>query len=137
MSSNLDKISIRILYVENDEDSREMMRALLDQEGWEVVTAPTVSDGLTLARIGGFDLIMLESWFPNGTGIDLCKQIRTFDLRTPILFYSSLAYESDIQRAMSAGAQGYQVKPNGLGDLGDVITNLTHLPTTVAVASAA
>jgi DNA-binding response OmpR family regulator len=137
MSCNFDKPSIRILYVENDEDSCVMMHALLESEGCEVVTVQTVADGLRLARLGGFALYMLENWFPEGTGTDLCQQIRTFDSRTPILFYSSLGYEADIKRAMSAGAQGYRVKPNGLGDLGEVIIGLINLQATITLPSAA
>lgn len=44
-------------------------------------------------------------------GEDLCKKLREFDPITPILFYSGAAYESDKERAMSAGAQGHVVKP--------------------------
>ena len=137
MSCNFDKTRIRILYVENDEDSCVMMRALLEPEGCEVVTVQTVADGLRLARVGGFALYMLENWFPEGTGTDLCQEIRTFDSRTPILFYSSLGYEADIKRAMNAGAQGYRVKPNGLGDLGEAIIRLTNSQTTITLPSAA
>lgn len=135
MNCGFDKTRIRILYVEDDEDSCELMRALLTREGYEVVTVQTVADGLRLARLGGFDLFMLESWFPSGTGIELCRQIRTFDSRTPILFYSSLAYESDVQQGMSAGAQDYRVKPNGLKDLGQSILRLINPPATVSVRS--
>jgi OmpR-family two-component system manganese-sensing response regulator len=137
MSCDFDKTRIRILYVENDEDSCVMMRALLGPEGCEVVTVQTVADGLRLARLGGFALYMLENWFPDGTGTDLCQQIRTFDSSTPILFYSSLAYEADIERGMSAGAQGYLVKPNGLEDLGEAIIRLISSQITMTVASAA
>jgi DNA-binding response OmpR family regulator len=133
MNCCFDKTGIRVLYVEDDEDSCEMMRALLKQEGYEVVTVQTIADGLRLARLGGFDLFMLESWFPNGTGIELCQQIRTFDSRTPILFYSSLGYESDVQQGMSAGAQGYRIKPSGLTDIGRSILRLINPPATVSV----
>jgi DNA-binding response OmpR family regulator len=43
--------------------------------------------------------------------MDLCKKLREFNPRTPILFYSGAAYESDKQQAFTAGAQGYLVKP--------------------------
>lgn len=45
------------------------------------------------------------------SGEELCKKIREFDSKTPILFYSGAAYDSDKKRAVDSGAQGYLVKP--------------------------
>ncbi|HET9530233.1 MAG TPA: response regulator [Blastocatellia bacterium] len=117
---------MRVLCVEDDEESREMMTLLLEQAGYEVVMASTATDGLGLARRGGFDLMLLDNWYEKGSGVELCKQIRRFDTHTPILFYSGAACESDIRRGMEAGAQGYLTKPTGIQVLVETIEELTH-----------
>jgi DNA-binding response OmpR family regulator len=115
---------MRILLVEDNADSREMMSVLLGQAGYEVVTAHSVSDGLELAIEGGFTLIILDNRFKKGSGVGLCRQIRGFDTRTPILFYSGAVYESDIEEAVKAGADAYLIKPVGIEQLEQTITQL-------------
>lgn len=105
----------RILCVEDDLDSCDMLRVLL--QDYEVVTANTARDGLRLASAERFDLYLLDSRYPDGSGVELCRQLRLFDSHTPVLFHSGLEGESDIRDAMSAGAQGYLVKPIGIDEL--------------------
>jgi DNA-binding response OmpR family regulator len=102
----------RILCVEDDEDTRDMMRVLLVEYGYEAVIAASVSDALENARSGGLALCILDHWITEGNGIELCRQIRAFDSYTPIMFYSGAGYEVDIQKGLNAGAQAYLVKPD-------------------------
>jgi two-component system response regulator ArlR len=104
----------RILYIEDHEDSRHMLTVLLGIGGYEVITARTVAGGLSLAMLEQFDLYILDSRFTDGTGIDLCRRIRAFHPDTPIIFYSSSAYDRDIEAGMAAGAQYYLTKPEGV-----------------------
>ncbi|MEK6285170.1 MAG: response regulator [Acidobacteriota bacterium] len=105
----------RILCVEDDLDSCDMLRVLL--QDYEVVTANSARDGLRLASTERFDLYLLDSRYPDGSGVELCRQLRLFDTHTPVLFHSGLEGESDIRDAISAGAQGYLVKPIGIDEL--------------------
>ena len=116
---------MRILCVEDDAESREMITILLGLWGYEVVTASSPTDGLELAQQDSFALIMLDNWYESGTGLELCKQIRRFDTNTPIIFYSAAAYEADVQKAMEAGAQGYFPKPTDIQVLVQTIEGLT------------
>lgn len=102
----------RLLCVEDDKDTCEALAHLLRMSGYEVTIASTVMDGLRLARVEPFDLIILDNWFKDSSGIELCRRIRELDPHTPIMFYSAAAYESDIQQGLSAGAQAYVVKPH-------------------------
>jgi DNA-binding response OmpR family regulator len=102
----------RILCVDDDEDTREMMDALLGQYGYEAVTADSVSDALETVKSGGLALCILDHWLTNFNGIELCQQIRAFDPSMPIMFYSGAGYTADIQRGLAAGAQAYLVKPD-------------------------
>ncbi len=106
-----------ILYVEDDEDTRELLTYVLSKSNYDVVAAANYEDALLLARTNHFDLYLIDNWMSGGSGIDLCKKLREFDTWTPILFYSGAAYESDKLQAFAAGAQGYLVKPAGPDEL--------------------
>lgn len=62
-----------ILYVEDDKDSRDVMGLLLSQVGYEVVTAGSVSDAFEMAGTHRFDLYILDNWFEEGSGLELCR----------------------------------------------------------------
>lgn len=114
----------RVLYVEDHEDTRELVTLVLEQRGFEVVTGSTIEVGMTLAASQHFDLYLLDSWLPDGSGLDLCRQIRQFDKATPILFYSAAAYEIDKDQAIKSGAQAYLVKPSHPPDLCNMVISL-------------
>ena len=100
-----------ILCAEDHEDTRAMMAILLDMCGYEVTTAGSVAETLPLTKRGGFDLFILDGIYTDGFGVDLCKQIRTFDARTPIFFLTACAYQADIKKGLESGAQAYITKP--------------------------
>ena len=114
----------RILCVEDDEDTCELITAMLGQASYEVDSAKTVAEGLDRARGDGYSLYLLDRTFSDGTGIELCEKIRQFDAETPIVFFSGLAQESDRARGLVAGAQAYLIKPNDIGVLADTIERL-------------
>jgi DNA-binding response OmpR family regulator len=99
----------RILLVEDYEDARDLATLTLTE--YMLTCARNFNEGLRLARREGFDLYILDNWLPDKSGVELCRAIREFDSRTPILFYSAAAYAKDIQEGLQAGAQAYLVKP--------------------------
>lgn len=114
----------RILYVEDHEDTRELVTMVLKDSNYDVTAAQTIEGSLKLAREKRFHLYLLDSWLPDGSGIDLCRQIRAFDKHTPIIFYSAAAYEADRASALNAGAQSYLTKPSSFKDLCDLVARL-------------
>lgn len=104
-----------------------MMNRLLYDYGYETVFAASVSDALESARSGGLALCILDHWLTTANGVDLCRQIRTFDHDTPIMFYSGAGYKTDIQNGLAAGAQAYLVKPD-FDHLKETIERLTTHP---------
>ena len=101
----------RILCVEDDEDSSGLMTALFELLNYQVVIASTSAEALRLSQNERFDLYLLDSRLPDGTGSELCKQIRSFDWVTPILFLSADVYPETQAEAFSAGAKAYLTKP--------------------------
>lgn len=110
-------VKARILCLDDDEDTCEMLRLLLGGQGYEVIVAATISEGVELVRKNGCDLVLTDLLFSDGNGIELCQRIRAFDVMTPILFCSGAGEPSHIEQARQAGAQGYLVKPCGLEKL--------------------
>jgi DNA-binding response OmpR family regulator len=106
-----------ILYVEDDEDTRELVMYVLVNSHYTVVAATNGDEALMLARTNNFDLYVIDNWMSGTSGVDLCRKLREFDNWTPILFYSGAAFERDKQQAFAAGAQGYLVKPAGPDEL--------------------
>lgn len=102
----------RILCIDDDEDTRDLMRVLLEKNGYEAIVPTTVSDALKSAKSGGLDLYILDHWMSEMDGIELCREIRAFDPGTPIMFYSGAGYQTDIKKGLDAGAQAYLVKPD-------------------------
>jgi DNA-binding response OmpR family regulator len=101
----------RILCTEDDTDTRDLLVFLLRNEGYDVTCSDNTEQTISLAKSQTFDLYLVDSWLSGGSGVTLTKDLREFDNKTPVLFYSGAAYESDKQKALNAGAQGYLVKP--------------------------
>ena len=114
----------RILCAESHDDTCYLLRHLLERSDYELQVAHSIVEALNLARSQRFDLYLLGGIFKDGTGVELCRQIRQIDPHTPILFFSSYARESDRQQALCAGAQGYLVKPGNIFELADTIKRL-------------
>ena len=101
----------RILYAEDDADTRELVTLVLEMQNCQVVATESYEEALRLARAEHFDLYLIDNWMPHISGVKLCEQLREFDRDTPVLFYSGAAYDADRERALASGAQGYLVKP--------------------------
>jgi DNA-binding response OmpR family regulator len=101
----------RILFLDDNDDTCEMLNLILTQAGYEVVVGCSVAEGLRLIRDKQFDFILLDWFLSDGTGLDLCRAVRQFDGNTPIFFYTGMALEKHLHVAIQAGAQGCLVKP--------------------------
>jgi DNA-binding response OmpR family regulator len=99
----------RILCVEDDRDTCEVLRFVMTD--YEFTAVHTVGEAHPLIDAGEFDLYVLDNWLPDGSGIELCKHIRSSGTRAPILFTSAIGQRKDISDAIDAGADRYLVKP--------------------------
>lgn len=118
------QIKRRVLCAEADEDTCSLIRFLLEQQGHEADSASTVRECLKLAAEKHFDLFMLCDDLLDGTSIELCSQLRDLAPTTPILFFSSYAFERDRQRGLDAGASAYLIKP---GDILEVVQTVNSI----------
>src|SRR5262245_15982629 len=102
-----------ILYVEDNELNRKMLRHLLRSTSYRLIEAPDGEAGLTMAREQHPDLILMDVQLPKMSGIEATRALRaqpaTAD--TPIIAITSFAPSGDEQRAKAAGAAAYLPKP--------------------------
>ena len=122
----------RILYVDDDEDAREMLSLLLTLSQIETKTVATADQALRLMQAERFDLYLLDARLPDLDGFELCRRMRIFDPHTPILFFSGAAYEADKQQGIKAGANAYVTKP----DVEDLLASITQFISQPANTSA-
>jgi two-component system cell cycle response regulator DivK len=112
-------MSKTILYVEDNEMNRKIVRALLKKTTYQLVEAHDGEAGVAKALEVKPDLILMDVQLPKLSGIDATRKIRAeaATARTPILVITSFALSGDEQKAMEAGATGYLAKPYSPIDL--------------------
>jgi two-component system, OmpR family, phosphate regulon response regulator PhoB len=102
----------RVLCVEDDADTRDMLKTKLGLSDFEAVTAPDADAALRLMERERFSLYVIDGGLRRVKALSLCEQIRASDARTPIVIFSGHAFASDIEAGMLAGADAYLVKPD-------------------------
>ena len=115
---------LRVLYCEDDVDTRDLMRFVFEAEGFEVICPEDPADCLRLAKGQRFDVYLLDNIMPHLKGTGLCEQIREFDSCTPVVFFSGATYKEDKDNAFAAGAQAYITKPAPMHEVVRVILNV-------------
>ena len=106
-----------ILFADDNPDICELVQTLLQAAGFRVSTSDNVADVLRRSATESFEAVILDYWMQEATGIDLCRQIRTFDQSTPILICSGAITQADKEAGVLAGAQGYLGKPFNSAEL--------------------
>lgn len=105
-----------VLLVEDDRHIRRFLRTSLETEGWRVFEAETLRQGLVDAATRKPDLVIADLGLPDGDGVDLIRQVRTWS-RVPVIVLSARSDEDDKVRALDAGADDYIEKPFGVSEL--------------------
>ena len=102
-----------ILYVEDNELNRKMLRHLLRATSYRLIEAPDGETGISMAREQHPDLILMDVQLPKISGIEATRALRSepSTAATPIIAITSFALSGDEQRAKEAGASAYLAKP--------------------------
>lgn len=114
-----------ILIVEDQDDLRLLIRLTLRPLG-RIVQAASAEEGLALARSERPDLVVLDVWLKQGSGLDVCAAIRAdADTRgARVLVLSACGQQSDVEAGLAAGADHYMIKPFSPQDLSDAAVAL-------------
>ncbi len=99
-----------ILAIEDDADIRQLLRALLDREGYTVTEATNGRDGLRIFHQARPDLVILDVGLPDLDGWQVLERIRDMS-DAPVLVLTARSSEQDKVRGLNAGADDYLTKP--------------------------
>ncbi len=114
------KTVCNVLLVEDHADTREVMARLLKSFGCKVTAAGTVAEAMAASDVTEFDLLISDIGLPDGTGLDVMRQMK---LRGNIrgIALSGYGQEEDLQRSRDAGFETHLTKPVNFNTLMDVI----------------
>ena len=113
-----------VLLIEDDEDSRRIVRTLLTRAGHEMMEAVTGPDGVAAAQRRPPDLILMDLQLPGYDGFEATRRLKATPAlqHIPILAVTSYAMSEDESRALEAGCDGYVSKPFSPRELLDAIS---------------
>jgi PAS domain S-box-containing protein len=101
---------LKILLVEDHEDTADVISRLLRGKGHRVQSANSVASALHLARTEAFDIMLSDIGLPDGTGIDLIQQLRQHT-KLPAVALTGFGMEEDVARCVEAGFAAHLTKP--------------------------
>jgi two-component system KDP operon response regulator KdpE len=105
-----------ILVIEDDSQIRRFLRAVLTNEGYQLIEATTAIEGIRLAGLRHPDLIILDLGLPDRDGLEVTRDLREW-MTTPIIVLTARSQESDKVTALDIGADDYLTKPFGTNEL--------------------
>ena len=103
----------KILYVEDDLSLIDGLQYTLESSGYAVDNARTVKEALSLFRSNHYDLLLLDVTLPDGTGFDVCKEVRSSST-IPIIFLTASDQEISIVKGLDMGGDDYILEANGI-----------------------
>lgn len=102
---------MHLLIIEDNEELLHGLKQLLRDAHYHVDVALTLLQGREKIDEKKYDLILLDWMLPDGTGIDLLSELRTSNIRTPVLLFSSKNDVEEKVEALDAGSDDYLEKP--------------------------
>src|ERR1051326_6923285 len=102
---------MQILVVEDERRMAELLRRGLTEEGHSVVVARDGAEGLEIARLSPFDVIVLDVMLPRMDGLALTRKLREGRNQTPVLLLTARDQAADIVKGLDCGADDYLAKP--------------------------
>lgn len=109
-------MSATILVVDDDAGTRKMINAALNAGGFEVIEAATAAEAMEALESRPPDLMLLDLILPDGDGVEICRQVRTFS-NVSIIMVTAKRDLTDRLAGLDAGADDYVTKPLAMGEL--------------------
>ena len=112
-------MSLKILIIEDEPDIRKNLEYNLSREGYSVLTAASIAEAEQLIYSNNLSLILLDLMLPDGSGLDLCKKMKSDpDVQNlPIIILTAKDDEVDKVVGFELGADDYVTKPFSVREL--------------------
>ena len=102
---------MRVLLIEDDQSTSRSIELMLSKANLNVYATDLGEEGIELAKLYDYDLILLDLNLPDITGFDVLKALRVSKIETPILILSGLSQTDDKLKGFGFGADDYMTKP--------------------------
>jgi len=108
-----------VLVVEDEPAQRDVLAYNIEAQGYSVLTAASGNEALLIVAEQSPDLVVLDWMIPEGSGIEVCRQIKTAKKtrEIPVIMLSARTEAADRVRGLETGADDYVVKPYALAEL--------------------
>lgn len=128
---------LRVLIVEDDYRVARVNRGFVEQvDGFTVAgTAATAAEAEQALQTLAPDLIILDLYLPDGTGLDLLRRLRTTDNQTDVIVVTAAKEAVSVQQAMRAGAVDYILKPYRFERFAEALNRYKQYRGQIAVAA--
>lgn len=113
----------KILIVDDELSMREFLKILLDNEGYSAQTASNAASALQLEDLTDFDLIISDIKMHGISGLDFLDQLRSNNIKIPVILITAYASPEDAVQAMKGGAYDYITKPFKVDEIKEIIHN--------------
>ncbi len=116
----------RILIVEDKANSRELLRTVLEQQGYSVTEAQDGDEALSMVRQQAPDLVLMDLQIPARNGFDVLQEIRKDAslAHLPVVAVTANAMPGDREKVLAAGFTGYIAKPVAIAHLRSEVSRL-------------
>lgn len=108
--------TLKILIIEDDRDLAEITSDMLKKYGYETRIAGDCEEAFQVLTDGLFHLILMDINLPDGTGFDVCRELRR-RTQIPVIFASARTSEDDRVKGLDMGGDDYLSKPYSLREL--------------------
>jgi DNA-binding response OmpR family regulator len=104
----------KILFIEDDTFLLGLAATKLEKEGFEVRTAETGQQGITIMDMEKVDMLLLDLMLPDISGFEILDSIKQQDTKKdmPVIIFSNLSEDENIKKGLELGAIDYMVKSN-------------------------
>ena len=126
---------MKILVIEDDDDTANYVAKGLTQHGHVVDRAPNGRDGLFLAAGETYDVLIVDRMLPGLDGMAIVKTVRGAGVKTPILFLTAVDGIDDRVEGLEAGGDDYLVKPFAFAELSARVSALARRPALAAAGT--
>jgi DNA-binding NtrC family response regulator len=108
---------VYLLIVDDEASLRDFLAIVFEDEGWEVATAASLEEARRAVQKREPDLILCDLMMPDGSGIDLLRELKTQGLASPVIMITAYTSTKSAVDALKAGAHDYIAKPFDIDEL--------------------
>jgi len=102
---------MRVLLIEDDSTTARSIELMLKSENFNIYSTNLGEEGVDLAKLYEYDLILLDLHLPDMSGYEVLRNLRLAKIKTPILILSGMGAVEDKVRGLGFGADDYMTKP--------------------------